>query len=341
MTLYGLIGLTKAYGSRRVVDIRRLELQEGKIYALLGPNGAGKTTLLNMLAFLDAPSSGRLLFRGQPVRFSESGLQPLRRQVVIVDQTPILFSTTVARNIDFGLKIRGIDKAARVRLIDEALEMVGMRAFASAEAHKLSGGETQRVALARAIALSPQVLLCDEPTANVDIENQAIIVDLLGRFNADKKITVIFTTHDRYQAATLADETLALDEGHLAESGNVNLFTATITSSADGPPVLSAGPHLKLPVPSNQPVPSGTSMMKVSIDPASIKVRRLGHGDDSNRSNIFEIVQVIRENGGIRVAVSAGVPLSLILDLEEYRSLKPMVGEQVRIEIPPAAVKII
>lgn len=341
MTLYDLRELTKAYGSRRVVDIRRLELQAGKIYALLGPNGAGKTTLLNMLAFLDAPSSGQLLFRGKPVQFSESELQPLRRQVVIVDQSPILFSTTVARNIDFGLKIRGIDKAARLRLIDEALDLVGMRAFASYEAHKLSGGETQRVAFARALALSPQVLLCDEPTANVDIENQAIIIDLLGRINADKEITVIFATHDRPQATTLADETLILEEGRLVGFGRDNLYPATLAHCADGTQSLAVGPDLKLPVPSTQPVPMASSTLKVSIDPAVIKVQRLGRNDDRASLNIFEIVAVTRAHGGIRMVVAAGVPLTIFLNFEEYRTLKPMVGERVKLEIPLSAVKII
>ena len=324
-----------------MVDIRRLELLEGKIYALLGPNGAGKTTLLNMLAFLDAPSSGQLLFRGQSVHFSESELQPIRRQVVIVDQTPILFSTTVAKNIDFGLKIRGIEKAARLRLIDEALDLVGMRAFASSEAHKLSGGETQRVAFARALALSPQVLLCDEPTANVDIENQAIIVDLLGRINTAKEITVIFATHDRSQAATLADETLILEEGRLVGFGRDNLYTATLTRSSDGAPSLSVGTDLKLPVPPNQAVPMASSTLKVSIDPASIKVRRLEYNHNPTCPDIFEVVEVTRANGGIRMVVSAGMRLTIILNYEEYRTLKPMIGERVKLVIPPTAIKII
>lgn len=341
MTLYDLINLTKVFGTRRVVDIDRLKLREGQIYALLGPNGAGKTTLLNMLALLDAPSSGQLFYNGQPVHFSESHLQPLRRQVVIVDQTPILFSTTVAQNIDFGLKIRGIDRAARARRIDEALDLVGMRAFATAEAQKLSGGETQRVAFARALALSPRVLLCDEPTANVDHENRAVIVDLLGQINAEKKITVIFATHDRSQATILADQTLVLEAGRLVEFEHDNRFTASLIRSAVGPPSLSVGPDLHLPVPAIQTPSELPSTLKISIDPAAIQVRRLGPDSDRTGPDIFEIIEVTRANGGIRMVVSAGMPLTVILNCEEYRALKPMVGERVALEIPPTAVKMV
>lgn len=340
MTLYSLSGLVKSYGSRRVIDIPRLELPEGKIYALLGPNGAGKTTLLNLLAFLDAPSSGRLFFRGQAVNFSESDLQPLRRQVVMVDQNPILFSTTVANNIEFGLKIRGVGKPQRTRLIKESLELVGMSAFAAAEAQKLSGGETQRVALARALALSPRVFLCDEPTANVDIENQAVIVDLLGRINASKKITVLFTTHDRSQASALADKTLVLDNGRLIQSGYDNHFVATVSGRGGTAPSLDIGSNLKLPLPPAHPDPLPPSL-KVVIDPVAIKVVRCMREEESSKAGNYQIIQLSRENGGVRMVVAAGVRLTVRLDAAKYQELRPMIGDMVQLEIPPGAVQIV
>ena len=339
MTLYTLRGLTKVYGGRRVVDIPGLELTANKIYALLGPNGAGKTTLLNMLAFLDAPSGGLIVFRGRPVRFAESDLQPLRRQVVMVDQKPILFSTTVEKNIDFGLRIRGIDRRQRARLIDEALELVGMRKFAAAEAHNLSGGETQRVALARALALSPRVFLCDEPTANVDVENQSIIIDLLERINAEKKMTVVFTTHDRSQAAALADRTLALDNGRLVQAGYDNVFTATVASDIEGPPLLFIGPKLRLPVHSVQHFSSTSSVVKIAVDPKAIDIGEPDREAGADGSDLHEIVLVARENGGIRLVVDAGVQLTVRLEWEAYRRLKPLVGERVSLKMRPGAVR--
>ncbi len=180
--------LTRVYGDRTVLKIPRLEIASERIYALLGPNGAGKTTLLNILSFIEVPSTGHIHYRSQPVRFTESELQRLRKEVIMVDQHPILFTTTVYKNLEFGLKIRGIRKNQRERIIDETLDLVRMRYFSKARAQHLSGGETQRVAIARALALSPRVFLCDEPTASVDIENQNIIINILKQINESKKL---------------------------------------------------------------------------------------------------------------------------------------------------------
>jgi tungstate transport system ATP-binding protein len=220
VTLYRLSQLTKTYQERTVLDIPFLEIEPGRIYALMGPNGAGKTTLLNILGFLDAPGSGNVQFCSRPVQFTEPALQVLRKEVVMVDQHPILFTTTVFKNLEFGLKVRQIAKSERERLISESLEMVGMQDFAQAPAHRLSGGETQRVALARAFAAAPKVLLCDEPTANVDEENQAIIIRILRQINERKGISILFTTHDRAQALSLAQQTLCLNRGRIVSAAS-------------------------------------------------------------------------------------------------------------------------
>ena len=221
MILYRLSKLKKIYQNRTVLDIPFLEIDQGKVYAMMGPNGAGKTTLLNILGFLEAPTSGSVQFGARPVRFAEPSIQALRKDVVMVDQHPILFTTTVYKNLEFGLKVRKIVKSERERMINEALEMVGMRSFAQAQAHRLSGGETQRVALARAFAVSPKVLLCDEPTANVDEENQVIILRILRQINELKGISILFTTHDRSQASSLAQETLLIRRGRILSEVNL------------------------------------------------------------------------------------------------------------------------
>jgi len=224
LIVYNISQLTKVYGTRTILDIPLLEIEKGLIYALLGPNGAGKTTLLNILGFLESPSTGNILFRSHPVRFSETFLQPLRKSVVMVEQHPILFTTTVQKNLEFGLKIRRIPTKERNQIVKESLDLVGMRNFAQAQAHRLSGGETQRVAIARAVAANPEVLLCDEPTSSVDPENQVAIINILRQINDLKKITVIFTTHDRSQVTSLAHHSLFLDHGKLVGSPSENFY---------------------------------------------------------------------------------------------------------------------
>ena len=132
MSLYQLEQLTRAYGRRIVLAIDHLEIEAGRMYALLGPNGAGKTTLLNLLAFLDEPTSGSLRFHDKAVGSDRAERLALRRQVVLVDQHPIMFSTSVAANIEFGLKIRKIDRTARQRAVQAALETVGLERYREA-----------------------------------------------------------------------------------------------------------------------------------------------------------------------------------------------------------------
>jgi tungstate transport system ATP-binding protein len=222
--VYTISNLTQVYGDRTVLDIPALEIKQGLIYALLGHNGAGKTSLLNILGFLEPPTTGSMHYCLQPIQFTEFCLQPLRKSVVMVEQHPILFTTTVHKNLEFGLKIRKMPKKERDCIIKESLELVGMQHLAQAPAHRLSGGETQRVAIARALAVNPEVLLCDEPTSSVDVENQAAIINILRQVNDQKKITIIFTTHDRFQVDSLAHHTLFLNHGKLFDDTEERLF---------------------------------------------------------------------------------------------------------------------
>ncbi|NNK96669.1 MAG: ATP-binding cassette domain-containing protein, partial [Desulfobacterales bacterium] len=214
--LYELSDIVRRFGSRTVLDIPHLAFKARQVYALIGPNGAGKTTLLNHLAFLDQPSSGTLCFRSQLVDYSRNNLTRLRRQVVLVDQTPILFSGTVWKNIEFGLRLRGVTKKQREGKIQGALEQVGMSEFVHEDVYGLSGGEVKRVALARALALEPEVLLCDEPTANVDQQHQEIILKILEHANSVGNTTVIFSTHYLSQSRRLAHQTILLQNGRLS-----------------------------------------------------------------------------------------------------------------------------
>ncbi len=247
--LYKLKNLKKTYDQRTVLDLDRLCLERNRVIALLGPNGAGKTTLLEILAFLVRPNSGDIWFDSEKVNFIRGKLMALRKQVVLVQQQPILFSTTVFKNVEFPLKIRNTSKKKRERIVGELLALVGMEMFRHAIAHKLSGGETQRVAIARALACSPEVILMDEPTASVDVENQIIIEGIIREINRKKHISVIFTTHNLIQASRLADETVFLYEGRVAQSIYENIFSGRIEVGRKGDNycVLQNGLRLRVP----------------------------------------------------------------------------------------------
>ena len=339
MSLFSLVDITRVYDRRNILDIPELEIEENRIHALLGPNGAGKTTLLNILGFLEAPTSGEILFRSSPVRFIEAELQQLRRLAVLVDQHPILFSTTVYKNLEFGLKIRGIAPGNRRRIIEETLDLVGMRSFIHYPAHQLSGGETQRVALARALALSPEVLLCDEPTSSVDVENQNIIITILRRINETKRISVLFTTHDRSQAARLAHHTIVLNKGRLVPTMYENIFSGVLQIDPSGQPQYVIQDKIKLPVPEGRIIEKREAV-SVFIDPEKIVPQQPQEDPAAEDKLQGRVVQIIEENGKVRIVVDAGIWIALLISKKRYQKIRIMVGETIGLIIPPEAIHI-
>jgi len=223
--IYRLEGVRKAYEGRTVLSVDHLEVRRGEILALVGPSGAGKSTFLRLLNFLEAPDEGRLLFHGTHV--GANGHVPLGtlRQVTTVFQRPVLLKRSVWRNVSYGLWLRG-RRGADDR-IAEVLEQVGLRELAHQKATTLSGGEAQRVALARAIVLDPEVLLLDEPTANLDPYNVGLIERIAQDLNRDRGTTIVLVTHNVFQARRLAHRVGLLLEGRLIELADVHDFFAS------------------------------------------------------------------------------------------------------------------
>ena len=335
--LYSVSNLIKVYKNRTVLKIDALGIEQNRIYGLLGPNGAGKTTLLNILGFLDSPTRGDIFYRSEKVVYSESYLQNLRKTVVVVDQTPILFSTSVYKNLEFGLKVRKTPKKERDFIIKEALNLVGMRAFIHAPAHRLSGGETQRVALARALALSPQVLLCDEPTASVDVENQAAVIKILNDINREKKITILFTTHDRSQAAALAHEIFFLNKGTLTNGSHENRFQADVRNIEDKKTRININGSLQLIIADDLKLPEGRN--RIVIDPEKLIFSGSAEGPPKEGSALGKVIQVAEEKDKIRLVVDLGLQLTLVTSKQAYHSQRPMVGDRVEVIFPPDSIQ--
>ena len=331
--LYKLENLQRIHGIRTVLNIESLEITPSTIYTLIGPNGAGKTSLLQILAFLDKPSSGRMSFNGQAVKFNENCLHGLRKQVVLLDQSPILFTGTVYKNVEFGLKVRKISGEIRKQRIEEMLELVGMEQFADYDTQGLSGGEIKRVALARALAVNPDVLLCDEPTANVDGENQEIILNILKKINREEKSSIIFSTHYLSQGQRLADHTLLLQGGSLSDLVNENIFKARLSHQTTGETLCRLTEQLFLKLPTDQ-VPTDTSTAKLHIDPGKIVLDP--ENKDQVRGNYLEghILDLRRESGTVRVGIDVGVRLTLTFSMEQYDRIQLRLGERRELFIP-------
>ncbi|MCB9445938.1 MAG: phosphate ABC transporter ATP-binding protein [Ardenticatenaceae bacterium] len=221
-TLYTLNGVTKRYGQRQVLQVDDLTITHGEVLALVGPSGAGKSTLLRLLNFLEPPTNGRIQFQGETFGAGEPMPIHLRRRVTTVFQRPFLLNRSVTANIQYGLRLRG--RRGSARPVEEALTQVGLGGMSRQPARTLSGGEAQRVALARALVLNPEVLLLDEPTANLDPYNIGLIEEIVTGLNRDKGTTLVLVTHNIFQARRLASRVALLLDGRIVEINDADNF---------------------------------------------------------------------------------------------------------------------
>ena len=187
--------LAKRFGSQALLDTGPFAFGAGELIVLTGDNGSGKTTLLKVLAGLEVPDALALRYGGMEA--SERRYPgELRRAIVYVHQHPYLFNTSIAANVRYGLRMRGLDPAERERRVAEAIAWANVERLAEVPPQRLSGGEKQRVALARAKVLEPRVMLVDEPTANLDAQSRAQVIELLRR-TATGDNCVLVACHDR------------------------------------------------------------------------------------------------------------------------------------------------
>ncbi|MHB1293596.1 MAG: ABC transporter ATP-binding protein [Anaerolineae bacterium] len=221
-SVYRLAQVQKAYDGHRVLNIENLEVQQGEVLAVVGPSGAGKTTLLRLLNFLEPPTKGQIHFQGQGYNGSAPVPLDVRRRVTTVFQRPMLLNRSVQDNVRYGLEVRGrrgVDESVR-----HVLDQVGLAHLARRRARTLSGGEAQRVALARAIVLEPDVLLLDEPTANLDPANVYAIEETVHRLNHEQGTTIVIVTHNVFQAKRLANRVALLLDGGVVELCSTEQF---------------------------------------------------------------------------------------------------------------------
>jgi len=211
---YHLAGVEARYKDKTALLVDELTLPAGQVNVVTGLNGSGKSTLLNVLAFLIQPTHGLVKFSGKRVLWERAQLRELRRSVTLVHQCPFLFRGTVASNVSYGAKARGVEGDALQQRVEQSLELVGLSGFESRNANRLSGGEGRRVALARALACNPEVILLDEPLAYVDELSSGIIENLLVTL-VQRGVLVVASSHDPTLGVRLNARTIRLQKGRL------------------------------------------------------------------------------------------------------------------------------
>ena len=241
---------TKRFGDLAAVDDVSLAVKTGEFVSIIGPSGCGKTTTMRMIAGLDQPDAGEVIIRGQPMQ----GVPPYERNVALVFQSFALFPhLDVLGNVEFGLRMRGVDKTQRRERAQRALRTVGLDGFERRRVGQLSGGQRQRVALARALVVEPALILLDEPLGSLDARLRIDMQSELKSLQQQLGITFIHVSHNQGEALAMADRIVVMNEGRFEQVdvpaaiygsprtrfvaqfvGTNNIFDGPVVGRADG-----------------------------------------------------------------------------------------------------------
>ncbi|TFH17033.1 MAG: ABC transporter ATP-binding protein, partial [Acidimicrobiales bacterium] len=211
-----LVRVRKTFGDVVAVDDLDLTIDDGEFFSLLGPSGSGKTTVLRMIAGFEKPTAGAILLGGQDV----TAFAPYDRDVNTVFQDYALFPhMTVQENVEYGLKVKRVDRSSRKRRAGEMLEIMQLSGYGARRPNQLSGGQRQRVALARALVNEPRVLLLDEPLGALDLKLREEMQVELRTIQHEVGITFVFVTHDQGEALSMSSRVAVFSHGRLEQVG--------------------------------------------------------------------------------------------------------------------------
>ncbi|MEY2483606.1 MAG: spermidine/putrescine transport system ATP-binding protein [Verrucomicrobiota bacterium] len=223
-----LDSVSRVFGDVAAVNGVSLQIRAGEFFGIIGPSGCGKSTLLKMMAGIDSPTTGEIDYQEKPIVVSKLRFP----EIVLVWQSLALFPhMNVAKNVEFGLRVRGVTVNDRKARVAAALSMVGLEDFRERRIDELSGGEQQRVALARALILRPRVLLLDEPFGSLDPHRRGELQVALTKLHRETGITFVMVTHDQSEALTLASRIAVMNAGHFDQIGTPEAILASPTTA--------------------------------------------------------------------------------------------------------------
>lgn len=331
----GLLSLREVrhdYGERTVLAIQALDLERGSVAAVVGPNGSGKSTLLRLLACVETPTAGTVLFDGQAVR-TGADRRRARRRITLVEQRPFLFGGTVRENLRYALSLHALRGPTAESRLNAALERLGIGGLGDRSARRLSEGEAQKVAIARALALEPDALLLDEPASAADPTSTGALYRIL----ADERrrgAALCFASHQLEEAYRWSDRLLALTDGLASPVTPENLFRANLPPGS-GTKTVCAGP-LTLQVYTDK---SGPAIVALPPDDIVVSTEPL---HSSARNAITGRIRRISEDGrgGVTLAVDVGVDLAVRITHAAVAELGLTIGSPVVLSIKTMAVRV-
>ncbi len=316
------------YGDQVVLNLDGIKFSHGNTYAVIGANGAGKSTLLLCLAGLIKPTHGKILLNKKDITGTAMP------SIGVLLQKTFLFSGSVLRNVEYGLRCQGISKSERRHRALAALAKVDMKSMAHKTRRTLSGGEMQRVVLARILALEPEILLLDEPFAHLDQECSATLLHILRGMNEHKRSTTVIATHDFARGYALADIVIALESGKRVKPRTMNILRG-ISRRIEGQSILETGDGLRIQ--HMEPVLGESAF---HVDPSAITLARRRYISTARNQLKGKITALIQEGTGIRAEVAvSGYEFSIMLTQQSCRDLILQVGEEIWLVFKASAVK--
>ncbi len=356
MALIETVSLSQRYGERKVLSGVSLALEKGEFFALIGPSGAGKTTLLRLIDLLEAPSAGELRFRDRPYPEARGGRLALRREMAYVTQRPAVFNMSVADNIARGLVWRGAPWLKTVVMVARILAVVGLEHLAQKNARTLSGGEAQRVAIARALVTEPELLLLDEPTANLDPQATAAFEKLLREILAQYRTTILMSTHDLAQGRRLADRIGVLVAGRLTQVGRAeeifstpgsrevakfvgteNIIPGRVAATSQGVVTIEIDGYQ---IEAVTDLPPGTPV-DVCLRAEDITLARTDSPSSARNHFTGRIAAVTRQGALAVLSVDCGFPLEALITWKSAVEMSLGAASQVHVSFKATAVHVI
>jgi len=333
MKIYELKNVKKYYGPSLALDIGSLSLRQGAFYIFHGPNGAGKTTLLNLLAFLDRPSAGEILFDGGRLPGKIGPGRPIR-DVTLVMQNPYFFRTTVMKNVTRGLSFRRMRTDEILRTAGPVMKKLGLWKLRERNVASLSGGEKRKVALARALVLGTKVLLLDEPTAHLDKAHVDVIEEVVSELPKNGERTVIMTTHDLAQTCRLTRDVIFLVEGRMTGTPLWNFFAVELKGTG-AVKTARLAPQIDVFAAADR-----TGAASIAINPRDIILSEEPIHSSALNSLRGKITAISDASGLIDVAVSVGVTLHSFITRRSLDEMKLAVGQVVFLTFKASAVEV-
>ncbi|MCX5850839.1 MAG: ABC transporter ATP-binding protein [Deltaproteobacteria bacterium] len=349
--------LSVTRGGVEVLDIPSLAIHGGEVLTLIGPNGAGKSSLLLALACLIRAEHGSIIFKGRHVN-ADNGMLNYRRNITMVFQEPLLFDTTVFRNVAAGLKIRKVPGREIKGAAMAALARFGIGHLAGRDAKKLSGGEAQRASLARAFALKPEIVFLDEPFSSLDPPTREALIDDLHAILKETKTTTIMATHDIMEALRLSDRIAVMKDGRILQIdspdevvnhpvdefvasfvGMETILDGNVTGSEKGIMAVTVGTRVICAVGSL----GGGEKVRCGIRPEQVILSASSPEGDTSARNTFEsrITKIVPLGLFYKVYLDCGFPMTAYVTQPSLENLSLREGAAVFASFKATAVHVI